>query len=550
MGVNLYLGFLKASFYGNQLNLQGFAKRKLEKGCAFFSNQTEPKCMKPSNELHDLIKSLSKSEKRFFKLQSALQAGDKNYVRLFDCIDLMDEYDEEAIKTAFKGERFIKHLPSEKNHLYKLILKALRSYYGDTSVSSILKQEIKNIEILYNKALYDECNKFLLRAKKMAIRYEKFYYLFELINWEKTLLEEAFEDGQFTKDLDTLIKEEQDVIEKLRNLAAYHVLYSKINYVFRSGGYSRTDENKAIIDEIVNHPLIKGKNTALSRRAATICYYTQGFCNMAAGEYTVALEKFARVIQILDENDHLRSDLAKRYLRALTNTVTCQIDTNDFAAAEANIARIKSLEGMEGFDHHDMVMSIHRSAYLNELQLYRATGSIEKGIPLTQTVLSFIQENNGKIHKEQEVSYFYEFALIHFQAGQYKDALQWINKVLNDNESTLRQDIYSYARLFNLVIHFELNNMDLLEYTIKSTMRYLQKRERDFPIEKIIIDNMRRLIKQQPASERMKNFQRFAGELQSASLPQEDRVVLKYFNFIAWAEKKSEVLEKDATQKV
>ena len=115
--------------------------------------------MKPSNELFDLIKSLSKSEKRFFKLQSSLQSGDKNYVRLFDCIDRMEEYDEEQIKKLFKGEKFIKHLPSEKNHLYKLILKSLRSYYSDTSVSSMLKQEIKNIEILYNKALFDECNK-------------------------------------------------------------------------------------------------------------------------------------------------------------------------------------------------------------------------------------------------------------------------------------------------------------------------------------------------------------------------------------------------------
>ena len=88
--------------------------------------------MKPSNELFELIKSLTKSEKRFFKLQSSLQSGDKNYIRLFDTIDKMSEYDEEEVKSAFKGEKFIKHLPSEKNHLYKVILKALRSFYGET----------------------------------------------------------------------------------------------------------------------------------------------------------------------------------------------------------------------------------------------------------------------------------------------------------------------------------------------------------------------------------------------------------------------------------
>ena len=78
--------------------------------------------MKPSHELFRLIRSLSKSEKRFFKLMSSLQSGEKNYIKLFDAIEKQAEYDEEAIKVQFKTETFIKHLPSEKNHLYKLIL--------------------------------------------------------------------------------------------------------------------------------------------------------------------------------------------------------------------------------------------------------------------------------------------------------------------------------------------------------------------------------------------------------------------------------------------
>ena len=102
--------------------------------------------MKPSQELFHLIKSLTKSEKRFFKLSSALQSGEKNYLKIFDVIDRQTEYDEQKVKDYFKSEIFIKHFPSEKNHLYKLILKSLRSYHADNSVSSQLKQEIKNIE--------------------------------------------------------------------------------------------------------------------------------------------------------------------------------------------------------------------------------------------------------------------------------------------------------------------------------------------------------------------------------------------------------------------
>ncbi|MDC1404025.1 hypothetical protein N8328_06435, partial [Crocinitomicaceae bacterium] len=209
--------------------------------------------MKPSNELFKLINSLSKSEKRFFKLSSSLQTGEKNYLKIFDFIEKQSKYDEDELKQHFNKERFIQHLPSEKNHLYRLILKSLRSYYSDNTVSSQLKQEIKNVEILYNKALFRECDKFVSRAKKVAKDNEKFYYWFELISWEKKLLEEAYEAGEFGKDLDELIEEEQIVIEKLRNLAEYQVIYSKINLIFRSGGFARNSKEREEVEKIADY---------------------------------------------------------------------------------------------------------------------------------------------------------------------------------------------------------------------------------------------------------------------------------------------------------
>ena len=67
--------------------------------------------MKPSTELHSLIKSLTKSEKRFFKLNSSLQSGDKNYLKIFDFVEKQKKYNEEELKTHFKAETFIKHIP-------------------------------------------------------------------------------------------------------------------------------------------------------------------------------------------------------------------------------------------------------------------------------------------------------------------------------------------------------------------------------------------------------------------------------------------------------
>ena len=506
--------------------------------------------MKPSNELFNLIKSLSKSEKRFFKLSSSLQSGDKNYLKIFDAIDRQEAYDEAAIKNQFGKETFVQHFPSEKNHLYKLILKSLRNYHSDNSISSVLKQEIKNVEVLYNKALFKECNKFLMRAKKMAKNHEKFYFLFELISWEKLLLEVQFEDGKFTKDLDSIIQEEQDVIAKLRNLAEYHVLYSKINYAFRSGGYTRTESDKKIVEEIAQHPLIVGKNTALSNRAASICYYTQGFCQLAKWDYKSAYEKFSKVKAILDKNPKIRKDLAKRYMQTISKMLSCLIFMNRIDEAHEMIAELEALSTAQGFKKLAIQIELFKEASINKLRICAQTGNFAKGLELVDEILVKMPSVQEKLQKEQELVFYYHIAYIYFGAGEFNRALFWVNKVLNDNENLLRQDLYSYTRLFNLIIHYELGNYDLLEYTTKSTQRYLNKRQRAYDLEMMVISFVKKLIKAYNPIDKKEVFRKFQSELNTMLKDPENEVVLKYFDFEKWVEAKlnntsfSEIIKK------
>lgn len=492
--------------------------------------------MKPSTELFDLIKSLTKSEKRFFKLHSALQSGDKNYLRVFDAIDKQKEYDEEALKKQFAKETFIKHLPSEKNHLYKLILKALRAFHAESSVSGILKQEIKNIEILYQKALYVECNKLLHRAKRIARENERFYYWFELLSWEKMLLEEAYESGEFTKDLDALIEEERQVVEKLRNLGAYHILYSKINYVFRSGGYVRTEEEHAMVEEISEHPLIKGKNTALSTRASTICYYTQGFCYWAKRDWKTSLEKFLKVKQILDDHPEVKADLPKRFIRTLHYIINGQVELRDMNSARANIKLMRDLLGEPGFVGRNIETQIFVASYLSELRLLDRSGEHEKALALVDEVLEGMDRIGPGLQKEYELEFFFALACAYFGAGEMNKSLFWLNKVLNDNEPTLRQDIFTYARLFNLVVHYELANYDLLEYIVRSTQRFLSKHHRAYQVESTLVDHIKRLARATTPEAKDELFKQLRKELTEHFKDANESLVLKYFDVLSWVD--------------
>lgn len=494
--------------------------------------------MKPSTELFKLIQSLSKSEKRFFKLSSSLQSGEKNYLKIFDFIEGQKEYDEAELKNAFKKETFIKHLPSEKNHLYKLILKSLRAYYSDQSISSSLKQELKNVEILYNKALYKECEKFVERAKITAKKYEKFYYWFELINWEKKLLDSAYEEGEFGKSLDKLVAEEEYVIARLRNLAEYTVIYSKINAVFRSGGFTRNKEEKMLVDDIANHHLIKGKNTALSTKAASICYYIKGLCAATNRNYEESFQHFNRTKEILDNNPFIKLDVGQRYILANIHLLRCYIDSSNYVKAEELIKEIRGLQGKKGFKSVDIALRIFGNTINLELELLHKRGLFEESCNLIPSIEKQREQFDDKLSKEMEVMLTYNKAYSCYGVGNYKEALSFLNEVLNDNEQNLRQDIYSFARIFNLIIHFELENYDFLDYIVKSTNRYLSKQDRDYEIENVCVKYIRKLAKAGNSVNRMEIFEQMHQEVEGLLQDHNESVILDYFDISAWIKSK------------
>lgn len=505
--------------------------------------------MKPSTELFDLIHSLSKSEKRFFKLNSSLQSGEKNYLKLFDYIVNSKKYDEKELKQYFSKEKFIKHLPSEKNHLYKLILKSLRQFYSGNSVSSQLRQEIKNIEILYRKALFKECYKTLRSAKKIAIKYEKFYYWFELISWQKQLYDESFE-LMSVDSFDDLIKEETMVIEKLRNLAEYQILYSKINAIFRHGGFARNENERADVNEISNNHLIKGKNTAISTRATTICYYIKGLCYATNREFEPAFENFTKVMKIMERNPLITSDIPKRYVMTLWHLYNANIEMRNFEEAHQAVYKFKSLTKEKGFDSTYLKLQIQSFTIIAQLQTNCLSGNFVDNIAIVKKANELIENNKNKIDKEKVLLITYFTAYTYFGLERYKESLSYINEILNEKENMIRQDIFGFARIFNLILHFELGNHEFLEYAVKSTSRYSKKIEKDYDFEKLIINQINKLAKTSDEVKLKSLLEETQKLLFKLLKDPKEQVFLNLFNIRSWVtSKKDKISLQDSIKK-
>ena len=123
--------------------------------------------------LFTLVHSLTKSEKRYFKLSSELQSGAKDYLLLFNVLDNYEIFNKELekqIRNTFPGSK----IEPARKHLYKVIMRSLRLYEGEKNIEIKLMNLLQDSRILFSKGLIDLSLSQLNKIKALAKKQEKF----------------------------------------------------------------------------------------------------------------------------------------------------------------------------------------------------------------------------------------------------------------------------------------------------------------------------------------------------------------------------------------
>ncbi|RUA33994.1 MAG: hypothetical protein DSY77_07435, partial [Bacteroidetes bacterium] len=138
-----------------------------------------------SDHLFDLIKSLTKSEKRYFRLLSQQQNESKaKYMQLFDFLEQKENY-----STDLEGITFIKasQISNMKAHLMQKILQALRQFESAKNSEIHIREMIDYVQILYNRGLFRQAFDILKKAYKKVAKTGNLELKLELLKWEKNL---------------------------------------------------------------------------------------------------------------------------------------------------------------------------------------------------------------------------------------------------------------------------------------------------------------------------------------------------------------------------
>ena len=139
------------------------------------------------DNLFSLVKSLTKSEKRQFKLYVGRLGvnSDSKFLKLFNLFDKAKEYNEASIlKSGIVKKQQIANV---KAHLYRQILISLKLNPSHQDVRLQIREQLDFASILYHKGLYKQSLKILDKAKDLAIANEEKNIAIEIIEFEKII---------------------------------------------------------------------------------------------------------------------------------------------------------------------------------------------------------------------------------------------------------------------------------------------------------------------------------------------------------------------------
>lgn len=491
--------------------------------------------MKASPLLFDIIKSLTPEESAHFKQLSSLQQGDKNYVKIYHHLLDQPEYDEEQVKNHFREEPFIKHFPSEKNQLLHHVLRSLRHHRHNNNTEADINEQIKNIQILYNKSLYRLARRELNKIKILAYRHELFYSILEIIDLEKVVIdiEVSFDESDMLK-LDELMQEKEDILEKILVLEFFEDTLNELFIQYNKYSFIKNKEERDSIERLMANKDLYSAKAHSSKKALITSSLCRTFALRILHKNAELITAATNTIRLFEHEENFIAEMPVYYIMTYSFLGRAYALNHQYNACFSCLDKIRSLQLSPMFRPTVLQVAIFARSVINDSMFYLYTGQFEKHQKLVPYILNGLKKYENKILLEERCTLNYILFMSHFGVENYSGALLWLNKILNTAEKENRPDLFRICKLVNLIVHFEMKNFTLLSYLFKSNQRYYDSNKTIYLFEKIFMQYFKKIAFPNKHEENVSHYNLLAKELSAAFLDPYQKFALEYFDFEAW----------------
>jgi hypothetical protein len=487
----------------------------------------------PSNhQLFPLIKSLTRSEKRYFRLLAQQQnESSAKYMQLFDWIENRKQL---GTITFIKASQ----LSNMKAHLMQKILQALRQYESSKNSDIHIHEMIDYVQLLYNRGLFKQAFDILGKAYKKVAKTGNLELKLELLKWEKSLLNQTV-GSSYSQDVQRVISEVEDANSKINLINKFTNLAVKLNAIYVKSGYIRNDQHFLEVEGLFYEGLPKHEESELSIHEKLSLYRLYVNYYYFIEDMDLGYEYALKWLQIYDKHPDLKQSQLNDYLNAVNQVMIAEYKLflyQNFLQTRERLHRLN--EQMQNSVNENIRNRLVKYVYVLEFNRIFMLGKFNLGVKLLKRLSPDLEEFIQRSDEHSRIILFYKIACLYFGNSQYHKALEWLNRVQQDEKADLREDIHSFARILSLIAHYELGNMEVIDYYIRSTYRFLLKKGELHLFQKHLLRFLRKLAGEFREEELIPEFKKLLKNLEPLQNIRYEKRSFIYFDIIAWLESK------------
>lgn len=448
---------------------------------------------KVSHITYSLVKSLTKNEKGYFIRYAELQArkDGNNYLQLFRAIEKQKTPNDTEPYKKFLSPSLLSRLDSESIYLANIILKSLRAFY-DTSDSRLkIFTLIQNAEIFLKKGLVDAAIKFFKKAGKLAHEIgENTLMLYVSDRIQSVVIYTT----RSLKDIDAAVKKQQEYSKDYLHGIKAIELYSKVLHLQTGKHPDRKNHNKkelykkfiAELEELnkqYNKNLLYGR-TRIAEHLMSINY----IANNNERAYQYQKEKYL----IYKNNANYLAANELDYAMTLVYLIDFARLTNRTKEIHLYFQKLNQIESIPVLNKSILINGV-------KIEYYCFFGDFESAVSIIRQIEEEIT-NQAKVRgreKDEQIMFCYLlFTIAYFGVQKYEDSLMWLHRFnLLCGKTRMTSELYKEGLYLQIMLHYELNNELLQEYTIKKAYTHLGKIKLLSDYDKLLLKYIKLLFK-------------------------------------------------------
>jgi len=439
------------------------------------------------NNLFDLIHSLSRNEKGYFKKYSLKHSPDtdNNYVKLFNAIEKQKVSDDDKLDKKFRKETFVGQLHVTKNYLYKQILKSLESFHYTTFETKRLLMQAK---LLSAKYLFAQSWEIANKVLDISQRQEDFTTQLEVLDIRLDLMQQSSFAKTGQEHIHAIYKQKQIVLDKLANLNEFQFLRYQVSVLSVKTEKQSGNEQ---FDQIIKNDLLQDEKRAKSFTSKVIFYQLNAYCAHFIKRNLQESSKYLeKQLALFEDEPNKKQFFRKQYLNCLSSLLLLFKDLRDEKRFFATLSTFKEYGRIN--DKPDP--SVFSKSLTIETDFRIQTANPENIDAIYNEIKNGLKEMGDKITPVKKKILLYNCAYLFFMNSNYRQSLRLINNIITDHDLSMRRDITLHTYWLQLQVFYEQDSFGLLAKQCLIIEKYILDKRALTANESLLLDFFKKNI--------------------------------------------------------